>query len=421
MDKKNANIFKKPITESDLQAVLDCDTLEAAEVAFERVLTFKRKEKYVLQHHENKITKREDDRHSGDFYYTRIKTPAGSKKVSGNYYDVIIALYDFYCTEKTGSPTLADIRPDYEQWFRQGRKPATVKISNLSYKHIRGTALDRTPICGITYQTVKKFFQDFSAKNAGRYTRSLYAKLRTDIYTMLEYALDNGIISQRVAMYNFTRDISVRFKQSEPRETWTMEEHRKLIGYLESLDGDIFALLFEYQLLTGDRFETASAMLPGDVDEAKMRVYIHLHQITADEEAGSKYMVVEGTKGNGSSGIRYVPVLPETLSVIKRAISIDPESVYVFEYNGKPLNPTTYRNHVHRLCKAAGVPYHNPHSARSFVASVLNTGGNIGEMCHYFGWSSQSMPSHYGRDISDNDSQLRSNLAKIAPRTTRTI
>ena len=417
MDKKNTNNLNNRITESDLQAVLDCDTLEAAEVAFNNIMNFKKKEKYVLERLSNKITQREDKRHSDDFYYTRIKTPAGSKKVSGNYVDVIFMLYDFYsAADDKNKKTLADIRHEYEQWFRQGRKPATVKVSDQAYKHIKGTFLDYTPINEITYQTVKKFFQDFSARNVGIYTRSLYEKIRTDLYTMLEYALDNGIINQRVATYNFTRDISVRFKQSEPRRTWTENEHRKLIEYIETVKDDVFALLFEYQLFTGDRFETASAIIPKDVDEENMTLYIHLHQITADVGSDSRYTVEEGTKGNSSRGRRYVPLLPETLSVIKRAIALNPDGVYVFEYNGKPVNPTTYRNHVAKLCAEAGVPYHNPHSTRCFVASKINTGGNIGEMCDYFGWSSPSMPLHYGRNINDNDSRLRYNLTKIAHR-----
>ena len=413
--------MSKIITETGLQSLIACGNFEAAEAAFEKMLSFKKKEKFVLTHHNNKISKREDARHSKDFYYTRIKTPTGSKRVTGNYYDVIVSLYNFYNRGKTENPTLADIRQDYEKWFREGRKPETVRISNQSYKHIKGTALDITPICELSYQTIKKFFQDFSAHNAGQYTRSLYEKLRTDIYNMLEYALDHDIITQRIAMYNFTRDISVRFKQSDPRDTWTAEEHRQLIEYLDTLNNDIFALLFEYQLLTGDRFETASAMIPSDIDKEKMRLFIHLHQIGAEKSAGSRYVVVEGTKGNGSSGKRYIPLLPETMAVIQRAISIRPDSTYVFEFHGKPVNPTTYRKHVKKLCTEAGVPYHNPHSARCFAASMIFTGGNIRETCNYFGWSSPTMPSHYGRDINDNDSQLRQNLAKIAHRTTRTI
>ena len=129
-------------------------------------------------------------------------------------------------------------------------------------------------------------------------------------------------------------------------------------------------------------------------------------------------MVVDGTKGNSSHGKREVPILPETLSVLRRAFNLNPGGTYVFvfEFNGKPLNPDTYRKHVKKLCEAAGVPYYKPHSARNFVASSLFTGDNIKEMCDYFGWACSSMALHYSRNITDDDSAFRSSLAKMAHR-----
>ena len=405
------------VSEVDLQPLLSCATLSEMEVAFNDMVTFKKKENYVLKVHKNKITRRNDSRHSKDFCYTRIKTAQGSKKVSGCYPDLIELLYNHYNRDKLENPSFRDIRKDFEEWFKVGRKPATVKVSDQAYKHIQGTALDTTPVCEISYQTIKKFFMELSANNAGKYTRSFYEKIRTDIYAMLEYALDNGIIDQKVPTYSFNKTMCVRFKQSDPRQTWTVSEHEKLIRYLES-QNDPYALLFNYQLLTGDRFETASAMLPEDVDENNQTVFIHLHQVTADKNSDTGFVIVEGTKGNGSNGKRYVPLLPETLSVIKRAMELNPNGKYVFEANGRPLHPYTYRKRVIKICEEAGVPYHNPHSCRSYVASAMNTGGNIGEMCDYFGWSSKNMPLHYGRNINDTDSQIRLNLAKIAHRTT---
>ena len=155
-------------------------------------------------------------------------------------------------------------------------------------------------------------------------------------------------------------------------------------------------------------------MLPSDVNADNLTVRIHSHQITADAAAPSQFEVVDGTKGNSPKGKRDFPILPVTLDVIRRAIALNPEGTYVFEFNGKPLNPDTYRKHVKKLCEAAGVPYYKPHSARNFVASSLFTGDNIKEMCDYFGWACSSMALHYSRNITDDDSAFRSSLAKMA-------
>ena len=53
-----------------------------------------------------------------------------------------------------------------------------------------------------------------------------------------------------------------------------------------------------------------------------MQLFIHNHQITAEEESGSHFMVVDGTKGNSSHGKREVPILPKTLSVLRRDKSV---------------------------------------------------------------------------------------------------
>ena len=234
---------------------------------------------------------------------------------------------------------------------------------------------------------------------------------------MLAYCLDVDIIQQRIPVYKYTRDITVRFKQEKPRETWTVSEHKKLIDYLE-YQNDPFSLLFEYQLLTGDRFETASAMMPSDVDYEHNRLYIHQHQTVADPENSDFYCVSEGTKGNSSNGSRNVPLLAETMEIIRRAIALNPDEKYVFAYNGKPLNPTTYRKKVKKICNAVGVDYHPPHATRNYAASAVNTGDNTGEMCDYFGWASKNMPTLYNRNICDDDSQMLSNLTKLAHRTT---
>ena len=375
-------------------------------------------EKKVLKVHTNTISRRFDEnKHTKEYCYTRIKTPTGSVKIGGSYEKLIAQLYIHYFEAEKEPKTLNDCRKGFEEWFKAGRQPATVRVSNQSYKHYKDSTLANTPVADISYQTVKKFFQEFSAKNNTMYSRSLYNKIRTDIYTMLEYCLDNDIIQQKIPTYRYTKDITVRFKQKKPRETWTVSEHKKLLDYLNTRN-DPYSLLFEYQLLTGDRFETASAMIPSDVDYEHSLLYIHQHQTVAEPENRDFYCVSEGTKGNGSNGVRYVPLLAETVEIIRLATALNPDGKFVFEYNGKPLNPTTYRKKVKKICDAAGVDYHPPHATRNYAASVVNTGDNIGEMCDYFGWASKNMPTLYNRNICDDNSKMLSNLAKLAHRTT---
>ena len=84
-----------------------------------------------------------------------------------------------------------------------------------------------------------------------------------------------------------------------------------------------------------------------------------------------------------------------TLEVLKKAMALDTYSEFVFSYKGGPVIYSTYARRVHTICEEAGVIYHNPHSARSYIASKLNTGANISQMCDYFGWSDKKMALRY--------------------------
>ena len=388
-------------------------TTEAAEL--DKML-FSKKERMVLKVHKNKISYRRDGKHRDNYCYTNAKTEDGSIKVSGSYTDVILKLYGIYygVDEDDVNVRFCDIRKAYEEWYQLGRQPSTLMADQKAYIHIKGTKLDKKPIRRITYQDIKGFFVNFSKEHAGEYAKSTYDKLRSCIYNMLEYALDEGIISNRVERYRYTKVIMVCFAQNEPRETWTTGEHSQLIRNLESKD-DVFSMFFEYQLLTGDRYETISALRKSDVDEERCMVHIHSHNTLAPAEAEGTYSVKEGTKGNGQNGRRWMPILPATLAVLKRAMALNPDGEFVFEFRGKPVQYNTYVRHVNILCKEAGVPYHNPHSCRSFVASKLNDGSNIAQMSSYFGWTDKKMALRYNRDIDRDNAEIREKLIRMVP------
>ncbi len=404
------------MNEALLQRYNENGMMNTAEAATIREMLFSKKERYVLKIHKSKISYRNDGKHRKDYCYTNIKTNMGWKKVSGSYSDVIIRLYSFYYgdNENDNSLSFADIRADYEVWFAIGRQPSTLMVDRKIYNnHIKDSRLDRIPVRKMGYQDIKSFFVNFSKDHAGEYSKSTYDKLRSCIYNMLEYSLDEGIISTRIEKYHFTKAIIVCFAQKDPRETWTTEEYSTLINYLETQD-DIFSHMFEYQLLTGDRYETISALRCEDIDKEKCLVHIHSHNTLSPVGSERSYTVKEGTKGNGSNGRRFMPITAFTLNVLRRAMDREPESEFVFEFNGKAVQYNTYISHVRLLCSQAGVTYHNPHSARAYVASKLNTGDNIAQMSDYFGWSDKKMALRYNRNIDHETAEIRKKLDLLA-------
>lgn len=402
------------MNEALLQKYRDNGMMNTTEAAELNNMLFSKKERMVLQVHKNKFSYRKDGKHREDYCYTNVKAENGSKKVSGVYADVILKLYAFYYgADDDSNASLSEIRDSYEAWYKIGRQPATLMADQKAYLHIKGSKLDRIPIRRITYQDIKAFFVNFSKEHAGEYAKSTYDKLRSCIYNMLEYALDEGIISTRVEVYHYTKAVMVCFAQKEPRETWNTEEHGRLIEHLEAKN-DVFSMFFEYQLLTGDRYETISALRREDIDEERCLVHIHAHNTLAPAGSGSTYEVKEGTKGNGQNGRRWMPILPSTLNVLKRAMELNPDGEYVFEFRGRAVQYSTYVRHVNILCKEAGVTYHNPHSCRSFVASKLNDGSNIAQMSSYFGWSDKKMALRYNRDIDRENAEILEKLPKVA-------
>lgn len=402
--------------ELSLQELAVSDIIKTAEAVEIDNMLFKQKERMVLKVHTNKIQERSDNRHSEGYCYTYILTNYGSQQIGGSTRRQLIEkLYDFYYSENNKDISFESIRDEYLDWYRVGRAGTSVDVDRKAYSHIKGSKLASKPLSKITYQDIKGFFTDFSKKNVGKYSKSMYDKIRTCIYNMLEYALYEGYRDIRVESFHYPKSVSVCFKQMDQADTWTKDEHDTLLGYLIK-QNDVFSLMFLYQLLTGDRFETVSAITPEDVDVDHMMVSIHAHHVQNERGSETPYAVKEGTKGNSSKGRRKLPITKLTLDVLLRAISIMPEgSKYIFEYNGRPVCANTYRNHIHVICKEAGVPYHSPHRARNYAASIVNSGDNISEMCEYFGWADKKMPLRYNRNLGNED-ELREKLSKIAGR-----
>ncbi|MBQ9361785.1 MAG: tyrosine-type recombinase/integrase, partial [Lachnospiraceae bacterium] len=404
-----------------LQKYRDNGMMMTAEAAELNSMLFSKKERLVKQVHKNKISYRKDGKHREDYCYTNVKVGGSSSKVSGSYTDVVLKLYSIYFgTGDDIDLSFSEIRADFEKWYIIGRQPSTLMADQKAYLHIKGTKLDKMPIRKITYQDIKSFFVNFSKEHAGEYAKSTYDKLRSCIYNMLEYALDEGIISNRVEKYHYTKAIIVCFAQNDPRGTWTTEEHDRLIRYLDAQE-DVFSMLFEYQLLTGDRYETISALRREDIDEDRCVVHIHAHNTLAPAGSERTYSVKEGTKGNGQNGRRWMPILPFTLKVLKRAMELEPDGEFVFMFRDKAVQYNTYIARVHRLCEAAGVPYHNPHSCRSYVASKINDGNNISQMSDYFGWSDKKMALRYNRDVDRDSAEIREKLTRVASVHRRTL
>lgn len=231
-------------------------------------------------------------------------------------------------------------------------------LDAMTGNHIKGSKLATMDISKIQYADVANFFDDLSVSHVGQHPTKFYEKIRTILNQMFRYGARMRYISQIPPSYHFD-DIAMRFKQQGMPVTWSREEYKNMLANFN--DEDVYDRAFHFQTIVGPRTSELISLAFDDViKDQKDRPVLHIHthyqrRLIQDPETRKYhqyYEVVEGTKGRRCNGIHDVPLSDRALALIQISREQNPDGVYIFEKDGKPLSPRTYDDHV----KAFSVP-----------------------------------------------------------------
>ena len=301
------------------------------------------------------------------------------------------------------------LRDGYKQWqayrIKIGTVSKTIRENDGDWKkYLEGSSLADMEISKIRAVDVKDYFLMLTKDRKVTYKR--LSGVKTILNGIMRRSVETGLVD-----FNCVNDIDYveikkRCKATEDtKDDYSLEEKELLMEYLRSQSGVYEqAILFAFNL-----FLRIGEIVPLKYDDARNGLlYIRRsssvrQDVGFDDEGNLTFSnwhseVDEHIKGNTDEGFRYVPLNEEALAIVNAIHESSPRNEYLFMYQGRQLNPTTFNRHLKKACNAVGVKYRPSHQIRFTNASIVhNNGVKVEELSSMMGHSNTQTTFRYLR------------------------
>lgn len=328
--------------------------------------------------------------------------------------DLEKALVDFYIrkekAENRDNITLQDL---YEEWliFRRDYtavKPKTIHENVCEWnKFFRDTELPKMRVKDIKPITLIRFFRRITKDRT--ITHKRLSNARSVLNGIMNYAIEEEIIE-----FNPVREINLKSFTYKPIENqqdnvFSMEDTVTLLTYLKDIN-EPYALAIQLSFYLFIRIGETKAIRKKDINWEERTVYLHGQVLTErilndDLTFSSQTVTVSNQmKGNTSSGYRKQYLTDEAVSIIKKAIELNPDGDFLFEPYGRVMTTNRFNNYLRKYCGECGITYHSSHKIRFYNASTAyNNGIALTDLAKLMGHSQTATTLHYLRNVSNND------------------
>lgn len=371
-----------------------------------------------------------EDKHKFSIYYLekedayRTYLPDDSKpnhrrpikrKSKKELEEVII---DFYIAQediqRRENITLEEL---YKEWllFRRDYtavKPKTIQENAAEWnKFFKDSELANIPVKDIKPITLIRFFRKITKNRDITYKR--LSNARSVLNGMMNYAIEEELI-----VYNPVREVNLKAFTVKPVENqqdnvFSMDEATTLLTYLECIEDEPYALAIQLSFYLFIRIGETKAIRIEDIDLEEKTVYLHSQALTErvlndDLTFSTRRVTISNQmKGNTSRGFRKQYLTDEAVSIIEKALALNPNGTLLFEPNGKAMTTDRFNRRLKRYCEECGIPYHSSHKIRFYNASSAYANGtNLSVISKLMGHSEVATTLHYLRDI-DNENDNR--------------
>lgn len=349
-----------------LQALLQCDTLEACNV-LDTIMANKRTK--VKKIHPYAITPANPH---NKYWTTYFKRENESRqlvrgKTEDELLDKLVKLYE----ENSHLDNLTFNRL-FDEWLEY--KKAMTNSSNTIKRHRQHYAkyFEPSKLHCMKLSNIDTFTLEMECNRIVKefnLTRKAWVNAKTILNGMFDYAkrkkyiIDNPLSDMR---------ITVRYKQTVKKagntQTYNTEELEALNKYLdmkyeETNDSVYIAVRLNFFL--GLRIGELAALKPEDIIGNKIHV---VREEVRDQETNQTY-VVEHTKTNRD---RFVALVPQAKQLLQK---LDANGVYLFERDGERLRARQIEYVLEKYAQRQGIEPKRSHKIRKTYASRLNAFG----------------------------------------------
>lgn len=328
------------------------------------------------------------------------------------------AIIDFYIAQedirRRENITLEDL---YKEWllFRRDYtavKPKTIQENvNEWNKFFKDSELANMPVKDIKPITLIRFFRKITMNRDITYKR--LSNARSVLNGMMNYAIEEELI-----VYNPVREVNLKSFTVKPVENqqnnvFSVDDTTTLLTYLQDIENEPYALAIQLSFYLFIRIGETKAIRIEDIDLEEKTVYLHSQALTErvlndDLTFSTRRVTISNQmKGNTSRGFRKQYLTDEAVSIIEKALALNPNGTLLFEPNGKAMTTDRFNRRLKRYCEECGIPYHSSHKIRFYNASSAYANGiNLSVISKLMGHSEVATTLHYLRDI-DNENDNR--------------
>ncbi len=328
--------------------------------------------------------------------------------------DLEKALVNFYIqkekSENRDNITLGEL---YEEWliFRRDYtavKPKTIQENVHEWnKFFRDTELPKMRVIDIKPITLIRFFRRITKDRT--ITHKRLSNARSVLNGIMNYAIEEEIIE-----FNPVREINLKSFTYKPVENqqdnvFSMNDTVTLLTHLKDIN-EPYALAIQLSFYLFIRIGETKAIRKEDINWEERTVYLHSQALTErvlndDLTFSSRKVTISNQmKGNTSKGFRKQHLTDEAVSIIKKAIALNPDGEFLFEPRGKVMTTDCFNRHLKKYCEECGITYHSSHKIRFYNASTAyNNGTPLTDLARLMGHSQTATTLHYLRNVSNND------------------
>lgn len=383
----------------------------------------------VLKDLKNMINKKILEKHQYSIYYSeaeqnwityvpdetkkdnRRRVKRKSKEHLENY------LIEFY-TEKQKKEAHDNISLEelYEKWllFRRdytSAKSKTIYENTMDWgKFFKDTPLAKMRVKDITPKILVQFFRSITKDRT--YTYKRISNARSVLNGIMYYAIEEDIITHNPVLDVNFKTFTYKPIANQSFNVYSQEDTIKLLTYLADID-EPYALAIQLFFYLFIRIGELKAIQHEDIDLSKRTLYLHAQALTERELnddltfSSRETVVVNQMKGNTEQGFRVQELTDEAITIIHKAIQLNPNGKYLFEPNGKIMSTDRFNRKLKKYCNACNVPYYPSHKIRFYNASTAYDGKNLSTISTLMGHSQVATTLHYLRNVQlTNESTL---------------
>ena len=117
-------------------------------------------------------------------------------------------------------------------------------------------------------------------------------------------------------------------------------------------------------------------------------------------------VVSDRMKGNTSKGYRKQYLTDEAITIIKKAIDLNPDSEYLFQPDGHMMSSDSFNRRLKKYTGECGVTYKPSRKIRFYNASTAYDGTNLVTVSKLMGHSQVATTLHYLRGVNKDSDQI---------------